>query len=317
MKSITFSVLVLCVIATAVSAAPKTRNQSKKNELQCKCMARVSNKNTWVVNGKDTHEERYPWQVTLYSSKHNNSFAVGSGTILNEEWILTAASVLPDQEHKDRLKEVRVELPGVEELRAVKKMIVNRLYDRLPFSAKHDTALIKLKSKIDFGKMKTVQPACLDLNITHQYENMLSFAGYGSTKPVTVNTTTGEILNFVPSKTLKEGFVKDLTHEADECKDDTNDFICLEDKEHMSAYCLGDGGSPLHHSVGKYHYVVGFAGMPVGKEEEGKDSVTLCNNVSKAVRLSTYSSWLNFEMPKNSYVCTGPSQMMKMLGNEE
>lgn len=60
----------------------------------------------------------------------------------------------------------------------VSKVIVPKEFKRSRFEADHDIALIKLKEKLNFKNMKTIQPACLDA-VTNNFTSTsdLLFAG--------------------------------------------------------------------------------------------------------------------------------------------
>ena len=65
--------------------------------------------------------------------------------------------------------------------------------------------------------------------------------GYGSIKPVTVNST-GKIKGFTPTSKLREGEV--YLKEMEACVNQTSRSFCVanDKKANSSAFCLGDTG---------------------------------------------------------------------------
>lgn len=235
---------------------------------------------------------------------------VGAGTIVNEQGIiLTAASIVLNPYETNITQKLRVRLPGLTRLYKVKRLMVNRVYERSGFRASNDLALIQLKKKLNFKRMPTVEPACFDEEIMEKPYPNLTFAGYGSTSVVVGNETSGQISNYTQSTKLREGFAEDVTYTNEWCKNHEYDYICAINEKRNDTFCFGDQGGPWCYQKGKYTFVIGISGLPIPKYRED-GLVLLCDNVNRATRMSTYTRWLAF-MLKNYKLdqtfCTGPN----------
>ena len=95
-----------------------------------------------IVGGTPAPDGKYPWQVRIYGSM-NDTIGFCGGSIIGEQWVLTAAHCLMDTQavvvgfgSVDRTKTTKIES---------EKIIVHPAYLA---GEKADIALIKLKSPI-------------------------------------------------------------------------------------------------------------------------------------------------------------------------
>uniref|UniRef100_A0A673HY77 Tryptase-like n=1 Tax=Sinocyclocheilus rhinocerous TaxID=307959 RepID=A0A673HY77_9TELE len=115
--------------------------------------------NTRIVGGVDASEGSWPWQVSLHSSNFGGHFCGGS--LINSEWVLTAAHCLPDVSASSlRVYLGRRTQQGVnanEISRNVTTIIVHTSYDRN--TNNNDIALLRLSSAVTFNNY--IRPVCL------------------------------------------------------------------------------------------------------------------------------------------------------------
>lgn len=116
----------------------------------------------WIVGGVDATKGAYPWQISYqWRTSLSGDLHMCGGTIISENWILTAAHCLVDLkyfkyivvagEHNLKKKE------GTEQEREIAEFIRHPGYT--DDANINDIALLRLKTPLDFGSM--VQPACL------------------------------------------------------------------------------------------------------------------------------------------------------------
>ncbi|NWX26670.1 MASP1 protease, partial [Notiomystis cincta] len=125
-----------------------------------------------IIGGRNAEPGFFPWQALIVvedMSRVPNDKWFGSGALLSESWVLTAAHVLRSQ-RRDKtvipvskehvtvylaLHDVRNKMEAVN--RTVERIILHEEFDIQNYN--HDIALVKLKEKVTMGKY--VMPVCL------------------------------------------------------------------------------------------------------------------------------------------------------------
>jgi len=155
-------------------------------EAGSKCgVASVNSERGWrIIGGVDAKKGEFPWQVTIKGpsgSGHNCG-----GTIINDQWILTAAHcpetsviVLGDYNMKTKDGD-EVQIPIAEWIRHPQ--------DRGDFKNGYDVTIIKLAEKLDFeGEHAHLAPVCLasdaDDNEFAAPDALCTATGWGYTQP--------------------------------------------------------------------------------------------------------------------------------------
>ncbi|XP_053165716.1 mannan-binding lectin serine protease 1 isoform X3 [Hemicordylus capensis] len=165
-----------------------------------------------IIGGRNAEPGFFPWQALIVvedTSRVPNDRWFGSGALLSESWVLTAAHVLRSQRRDNTiipvskehvtvylgLHDVRNKMDAVN--RTVEKIILHEAFDIQNYN--HDIALVKLKEKVTMGPY--TMPVCLP-RYEHELEgpqpNTLGLvAGWGISSP---NITVDEVISSVCGK---------------------------------------------------------------------------------------------------------------------
>lgn len=138
---------------------------------------------TRIVGGSNARPGDWPWQVQIDLIGDWNKYWCG-GTLLNDEWILSAAHCFEDDldpsSYSIKLGEhdIRKKSP-VEQKHAIDKIIMHPGYDA--DSANNDMALLRLKKKASINKF--VRPACFpDASVNFSPGEECYITGWGALK---------------------------------------------------------------------------------------------------------------------------------------
>lgn len=159
----------------------------------------------------------------------------------------------------------------------------------------NDLAIIRTRSPIKFSS--GVLPACLNGNRVTQYPFILNIAGWGSTGPITLDTTSKQASGYVPTYSLEEGDVQDSTSLHPACSDARSKrfLICVDNKKIGTNACKGDSGTPLIQSVAGKSYVVGTLSFANHRFVDNTH-IKICDSGSGFARISEYMSWIQQEI---------------------
>ncbi|CAG2103385.1 unnamed protein product, partial [Medioppia subpectinata] len=137
-----------------------------------------------IVGGVDAEQGEFPWQAMITRHIEDELYELCGGTIINEQWILSAAHCLNDS---DDLNAYEVWLgylnldqtDGSQSKHKVQTIIVHYGYDQDDFGTINDIGLLKLSDKLDFnGKHSTLQPICRATENTKLTDNCMA-TGFG------------------------------------------------------------------------------------------------------------------------------------------
>ncbi|XP_053195114.1 tryptase-2-like [Scomber japonicus] len=190
-----------------------------------------------IIGGNDAKEGKWKWMVQLNLTTDDITTWGCGGTILNDQWVLTAASCW-DKEEDWRRSMVVVGARSLDEearYMAIKHFIKHPEYRSFHGGSQNNIALIQLKKKL---KPEHVTPVTLpNANEVFDESSECWVTGWGK---------VGR--NELPApKTLQE--VKLPIVRADVCKSKynwlTSDVLCVGGKLGGIGACKGDEGGPL------------------------------------------------------------------------
>jgi secreted trypsin-like serine protease len=219
-----------------------------------------------------------------------------SGIILNEQWILTAAScvntILPynlavglnmDNDLLRIYNQGRLEVQSIS--------FHTQFSDLNVFEKYFDVALVKLKHRLQFNEH--VQPACFLTNELTNHEesqrNIFTAIGWGASTKVTFNGVTEHRTRSEMSRYLKSVELVDV---SSTCTKD-NSHACFERSTTSGAMlCDGDAGSPVMINHEGRTSVISMMSLliPVRSAEF---EVEYCSGPYVTTRISHYIRWIN------------------------
>lgn len=236
-----------------------------------------------IVGGSTTSIQQYPWQVSL-QSRYGGHFCGGS--IIDEEWILTAAHCI----ESERASGVRVvagtsQLGSGGQVRGVSQIIAHPSYNGYRIEAGYDIALLRLSSPLTPSASVAVVPIVTGedraAGITSP-GTLASVSGWGATREGGYGTSTLKAVSLplvstsqasqlyrlqLPDGVLAAGFVGEGGADA----------------------CQGDSGGPLVVSGPRGPQLAGVVSWGYG--------CARANYPGLYTRVSSFESWLEGYIP--------------------
>ncbi|GFT87401.1 trypsin-1 [Nephila pilipes] len=227
-----------------------------------------------VVGGRDVSDGEIPWQVSLQrkSMKSGRIFHICGGSIINREWVVTAAhcvalallsnyrivAATTNLRDENRIKS----LSGSDY--SVHKVVDVQIHDNYDmFRFRNDIALIRVDPPFEFSnKIQSISlPSPGHTASGHAYAS-----GWGLMQ---------EGVRVTPSRlqTVELPLLSDS-----ECRQAYGDnlvetMICAGYKEGGKSVCQGDSGGPLFQSDGGHAVLIGVVSWGVGCARPGKPGV--------------------------------------------
>uniref|UniRef100_A0A182MC29 Peptidase S1 domain-containing protein n=1 Tax=Anopheles culicifacies TaxID=139723 RepID=A0A182MC29_9DIPT len=239
-----------------------------------------------VVNGETAALGQFPYQVRLTLNVGNGQRALCGGTLLNEEWVLTAGHCV------QLAKSVEVHLGAVDfddqtnDGRLVLESTEFFKHEKYnPLFVANDVALVKLPEKVEFSER--VQPVRLPTGNSDYAGEAVVVSGWGLTQ------TGGQV-----SQELQYATLQVITNA--ECQKTFSPLVvrkstlCARGDEKESP-CNGDSGGPLVLAEDKTLVGVVSFGHALGCER---------GFPAAFARVTAFRDWVNKHTGLATYVCT-------------
>uniref|UniRef100_A0A672RP68 Transmembrane protease serine 9-like n=2 Tax=Sinocyclocheilus grahami TaxID=75366 RepID=A0A672RP68_SINGR len=239
--------------------------------------------NTKIVGGQNASAGAWPWQASL----HRAGSHFCGGSLINNEWVLTAAHCFANTSRSDLIvylgRQTQEGANANEVSRNVSEIIKHPDYNSI--TEDNDITLLRLSSPVTFTD--NIRPVCLASANSTFFKSTVSWVtGWG-------NIRTGASL---PSpQILQEVDVPVVGNRQCKClygvSTITDNMLCAGPLEGGKDSCQGDSGGPLvskQDSVWVQSGVVSFG-----------NGCALPNLPGVYARVSKYQKWINEQMTTN------------------
>jgi len=248
-----------------------------------------SNNVVRIVGGKQSNKLAWPWQAKInvqFSSNQPNMMAIGNcgGSLINNQWILTAAHCFDLSTETPAIKGVEI-LLGKNNLKATEasevKLKATNLYVHPGYNKDtmmNDIALLKLQRPLNFaGAEKQLQPVCLPTANLVTSDDQCMGTGWGR---LSTNGDSSDVLMEVKLPILSDATCKRVWWDRM-----TDTKLCAGYMAGGKDTCQGDSGGPLQCPLSNGVWVQnGVTSFGAGCGDEGAPGVY--------TKVSKYLDWI-------------------------
>lgn len=238
------------------------------DEDNCDC-GRSKFKTSRIVNGQDSVNGEFPWQVSLQIKSYGH---VCGASLISPKWLVTAAHCVQD-DGKTRYSQPSVweAQIGLHVQRQVTSQVVKRNLKRIiphpnynDYTFDNDIALMELESPITYSDY--IQPICLP-SPQHNFPtgSTVTITGWGATREggfaaKVLQKAQVKIINQTVCNQLMDGQI-------------TSRMFCAGILTGGTDACQGDSGGPLSHSSNSRMFLAGVVSWGDGCARRNKPGI--------------------------------------------
>ncbi|MFA0441435.1 trypsin-like serine protease [Vibrio sp. 10N.222.51.C12] len=247
----------------------------------------------YIVNGSDANASDYPSFVSLFydAIEYNNLYSTSpycGGTLLNEQYVLTAAHCIYNNDDAQLLTMVVPGLQNESDYLSAQKQRVVEIYhpsnydNRISQLLANDIAILKLESAISVGTA-IVQPLTQSYRST---QSVFTTVGHGDTRSYydAYDRLQKVNLTWVDNATCAGAF-SDGSQLTDKQVCFTGDYSAVTDL--LAGTCQGDSGGPIYWDNNGVQTQVGITSFgPVPCGDTNRDVTAVFTEIAD------YSDWI-------------------------
>ncbi|XP_075045860.1 transmembrane protease serine 13 [Mixophyes fleayi] len=240
---------------------------SSNQYLSLRCSDCGVQKMSRIIGGIEANTGEWPWQASLQVRSGNNFVHVCGGTVINNQWILTAshcfASPIPLSDWR-----IVVGTTNLDQSRSMSGVTaIIRHEDYNADTDDYDVALMKLKDPFPFSAF--IQPACLPMTNQNFNPNTKCWiSGFGKT--VASSEDTSQVLMKATVTIISTSTCNNVNVYNGAISDR---MMCAGDLRGGIDSCQGDSGGPLVCLQNNRWYLAGVTSWGTGCGQPNKPGV--------------------------------------------